>query len=76
MRVLSVLCGAALMSGCSVFDGMNFDGAKTLDPTKIYLAPSDEVSTLKREGDEYECLSDQPLLCSGRGVGFTCRCPW
>lgn len=65
---------AVLLSGCSILDSIDLGGARTLDPTKVYLG--NEILRLDRydDLDRYVCL-DGILVCQSWGLMWECRCP-
>lgn len=76
MRAALVACIAAISTGCSVLDGVNLEGSRTLDPSKVYLGQFDKVRTNRRQVHQFDCLNDAPLVCKTSGLSMDCHCAY
>lgn len=77
MRAVFALLGcAAVLSGCSVIEGM-VDGQRTRDPSTIYIASFHQFDTTREGVDQFACLSGAPVVCDVVGVTLIeCECPY
>ena len=74
MRIAMAMVFCSLLSACSIFDQIVFNGPPKRDPTKVYLDKNQVLSVGPRETYKYACVGG-PMLCEHGGVTFECRCP-
>ena len=74
MRVLTICGLAALLSGCSFFDKLNFGAGRRLDPDKIYLGSTRLALSAHADRSKYGCTNGA-MLCVQSGASFECSCP-
>ena len=73
VRIFGAIVLSSVLSGCGVLDQFQSNQGPQLDPNKVYIGTS-RLSLRSNELDRYACV-DGPLLCTGTGTRFDCRCP-